>query len=321
MDVDVNTDYFDGYGAFDVHEMMLKDKIRTNSYRSAIAGNPSIFSGAVVLDVGCGTGILSLFAASSGAKKVYGVDNSGMSEYARKVVEKNNLADVIQVIHGIMEETEIPEQVDVIISEWMGFCLLYESMLPSVIDARDRFLKPGGTMFPNYATLFIAGLCDRKSAKRAFGLWDDICGFNLSAMKQLAMSEPRTAAARSDHIVTDNAELIAFDLNTTTADQLSLDVPFKLTPKSDQLNAFVIWFDVRFDGPDSRVVLSTSPFQPETHWAQAIFYLPEPIGLEPDVPIAGRFVMHPNATNYRSQDLRIVVSHQGEVKTYDYKMK
>ena len=52
---------------------MLKDSIRTNAYKNAIINNKHLFKDKVVLDIGCGTGILCLFAAKAGAKKVIGV--------------------------------------------------------------------------------------------------------------------------------------------------------------------------------------------------------------------------------------------------------
>ena len=68
---------------------MLQDTVRTELYRNAILNNPSNFQGKVVMDVGCGSGILSLFAAQAGAKKVYAIEASSMAENARKLVKAN----------------------------------------------------------------------------------------------------------------------------------------------------------------------------------------------------------------------------------------
>ena len=106
----------------------------------------------VVLDVGCGTGILSMFAAKAGAKMVIGVDMSSIVDHAKEIVKDNKLDDVVTIIRGKVEEISLPEgvekvtilifilmtilQVDIIISEWMGYCLFYESMLDTVLYAR-----------------------------------------------------------------------------------------------------------------------------------------------------------------------------------------
>merc|ERR1719410_1857324 len=157
--------YFDSYAHFGIHEEMLKDEVRTLSYRNSMWHNKHLFKGKVVLDVGCGTGILSMFAAKAGAAKVIGVDMSSIVEYARKIVEANNLSDKVEIIRGKIEEVTLPdgiEKVDIIISEWMGYCLFYESMLDSVLFARDKWLRPGGLMFPDRATLYITAIEDRQ---------------------------------------------------------------------------------------------------------------------------------------------------------------
>ena len=58
--------YFDSYSHFGIHEEMLKDEVRTKSYMNAIENNKHLFKDKIVLDVGCGTGILSMFAARAG---------------------------------------------------------------------------------------------------------------------------------------------------------------------------------------------------------------------------------------------------------------
>lgn len=103
---------------------MLSDKLRTESYRDFIL-NSGLFKDAIVLDVGCGTGILSMFAAEAGAKHVYAVDASEIAIKALANVHENGLDNRVSVIRGKVEEVQLPvQQVDIIVSEWMGyFCL------------------------------------------------------------------------------------------------------------------------------------------------------------------------------------------------------
>src|ERR1700738_1099399 len=140
---------------------MLKDTVRTLSYRNAIYQNSHIFANKVVLDVCCGTGILSMFCVKAGAKHVIGVDMSNIIDQAKKIVELNGMGDKITLLKGKMEEVELPfPQVDIIVSEWMGYFLLYESMLDTVLWARDKYLAPNGLIFPDKATIFMAGIED-----------------------------------------------------------------------------------------------------------------------------------------------------------------
>jgi len=68
--------YFGSYSHFSIHEDMLKDNVRTESYMNACLNNKDVFNGKIVMDVGCGTGILSIFAIRAGAKHVYAIDNA-----------------------------------------------------------------------------------------------------------------------------------------------------------------------------------------------------------------------------------------------------
>jgi protein arginine N-methyltransferase 1 len=138
--------------------------------------------------VGCGTGILSIFAAKAGAKHVYGVDNANIANFAKKIVEDNGLASKITIIKAKMEDVVLPvEKVDIIISEWMGYFLLYESMLDCVLLARDKFLvKEGGIMFPDRAVIYVSTIEDEEYRNDKMNYWDNVYGVNMECIKKWA---------------------------------------------------------------------------------------------------------------------------------------
>lgn len=115
--------------------------------------------GKVVLDVGAGSGILSFFAVQAGAKQVYAIEASNMANFAQQLVTANNVSDKIVVVPGKIEEVDLPQMVDIIISEPMGYMLYNERMLETYLHAR-KWLKPGGKMFPTEGDLHIAPFTD-----------------------------------------------------------------------------------------------------------------------------------------------------------------
>lgn len=145
------------------------------------------------MDVGCGLGILSLFAAMAGAKKVIGVDASDITVFAEKVVRRNKLDNITIVQSKVEELKRLPdgvEHVDVIISEWMGVCLYHESMLGTVLYARDKWLKEGGLLFPDRAHFYLACIDDTKRESNAFDKWSSVQGFNLARLLDITFGEP-----------------------------------------------------------------------------------------------------------------------------------
>ena len=107
-----------------------------------------------------------MFAAKAGAARVISIECSNIADYAVKIIEANNLSDVVTLVKGKVEEVVLPdgiEKVDIIISEWMGYCLFYESMLDTVLYARDKWLdKEKGMMFPDRCTLNVTAIEDRQ---------------------------------------------------------------------------------------------------------------------------------------------------------------
>jgi protein arginine N-methyltransferase 8 len=126
--------YFQSYDQFQVHELMLRDRPRVTAYHDAIMNNKHLFENKVVLDVGSGTGILSMFAAKAGAKLVYAVDACPtICDLAEELIKCNRLQDRIRVMNKRVEEIEnFDENIDIIISEWMGKSMIYSSRISNV---------------------------------------------------------------------------------------------------------------------------------------------------------------------------------------------
>lgn len=296
-------DYFESYSFNAIHETMLKDKIRTDAYRDFIYDNKDIFTGKTVLDVGCGTGILSMFCAKAGAKQVIAVDNSNIIDTTREIVRANKLDNKILCLKGKIEEVELPvTQVDIIVSEWMGYCLLYESMLDSVIHARDKYLAPDGLMVPSHASLEVGILSDSEVRESHIDFWNDVYGFNMRSMVSRAREECLIRSVEDVELSGNATTFHVFDLHTTSVADLDFKSAFsvKSHPASTRFDGFVIWFDIFFQRSrkastdnlsmegalrNGITSFSTGPLSQQTHWQQGICFT-EPY----DTALAGKDV-------------------------------
>ena len=245
--------YFASYADLKVHEVMLRDWPRNSAYRRFFEENSHLIQDKVVMDVGAGTGILSLFAASVGARKVYAIEASNTAFLCKEIVQQNGFADKIEVIHSAVEDIElVGVKVDVIVSEWMGFYLLHESMLDSVIAARDKFLADDGIMVPSAARICLAPVNMENFLEEKYEFWTNVCGFDFSAaiphVNQKLLQEPLTTELDERQVMAPPQILREFDLKTVTVSQvqaLSDSLAFHVD-KSSTVHGFAIWFDVDF---------------------------------------------------------------------------
>ncbi|GFS53849.1 protein arginine N-methyltransferase 1 [Trichonephila clavipes] len=319
--------YFDSYAHFGIHEEMLKDEVRTLTYRNAMYHNKHLFRGKTVLDIGCGTGILCMFAAKAGASKVIGIECSGIVEHAENITKENNLDHIITIVKGKVEDVEIPvEKVDIIISEWMGYCLFYESMLDTVLYARDKWLKPDGMMFPDRATLFLCAIEDRQYKDEKINWWDSVYGFNMSCIRKVAISEPLVDVVDPKQVVTSVCLLKEVDLYTVKVSDLKFSSPFHLQVKRDDyIQAFVTFFNVEFTKCHKRTGFSTAPEAPYTHWKQTVFYFDDYLTVRKGEEVYGVFRMCPNEKNKRDLDFNIEIDFKGELcelnENFVYRMR
>ncbi|XP_045613339.1 uncharacterized protein [Procambarus clarkii] len=290
VDNEGQEEYFTSYEDAEIHRLMVSDSPRTKAYADAITTNKHLFSGKIVMDVGAGTGILSLFMAAAGAKKVYAVEASGIGKVIQKVAEDNGFGDVIKVYNGKVEDLSLPEneKVDVIVSEWMGFYLLHESMLNSVIWARDNFLADDGTVFPSEARIYACPCSLMSLYNEQIMFWDSVYGFNMSAVKKYALkskiTKPEVCHIPESDLLAEPVCVKKFNLRWVSEQEVKLftETTFVAITKPGSYQGLCLWFECDFDGIDydedgkgfgTLTTLSTSPFSPATHWKQTVVVL------------------------------------------------
>ncbi|KAG6617953.1 hypothetical protein I3842_Q139900 [Carya illinoinensis] len=309
--------YFHYYGQLLHQQNMLQDYVRTGTYYAAVLENRADFTGRVVVDVGAGSGILSLFAVQAGAKHVYAVEASEMAEYARKLIAGNpSLGHRITVVKGKVEEVELPEKADILISEPMGTLLVNERMLESYVIARDRFLTPNGKMFPTLGRMHMAPFSDEYlfieiANKALFWQQQNYYGVDLKPLHGSAFqgyfSQPVVDAFDPRLLVAPPIFHVIDFLKIKEEDLYEIDIPLRfISSVGTRVHGLACWFDVLFDGSTVPRWLTTAPGAPTTHWYQLRCVLSQPIYVMAGQEITGR--LHMTAHNAQSYTIYLTLS-------------
>ncbi len=278
------------YAEIEVHRTMICDRVRTEGFRRAI--DAVVRPGDIVLDIGAGSGILSMFAARAGAARVYAVERTTVAVLAQELAVANGLAGIIQVIHGDVMDVDLPERVDVIVSEWLGGFGIDEGMLPPVIAARDRWLKPGGVMIPQSVTAWTALVHDRYLDETVTFLRDNPYGLTLAGLVEVTVNEI-SYSGTFRHLAEGDRRSESGRLWTTDADRISLEQAESPHEAETLLrvhdhgtaNALALWFSADL-APG--VSLSIGPDDPPTHWGMTTAPLRSPVKLVPDMDVRAR---------------------------------
>ena len=246
---------------------------------------------------------MSIWAAQAGAAKVYAVEYTDIAKHARNLVASNGLSDIVEVIQSSAEELELPCQVDIIVSEWMGYILLRESMVDSLIRARNRWMKPDGAMFPSHATMFFAPISyeDDRLAKmseyqNALSDWvrfsrdmKELYSVDVGCLTNQYEKEQTDyyvysslwTELRPQHVIGEPCVIKRLDLNTCSIEDAESvrKTSYEFTTTfPTAVSGFAGWFTVDFAGSvprpaTQRVLLSTGPEVGYTHWGQQVSFL------------------------------------------------
>lgn len=245
------------------HHSMVSDSNRTPLIQKAI--EKCVKPGMSVLDLGCGTGILTLMALKQGAKTIYAceIDPKAL-RFAKKKIAKEGFTERVVFFDQLSSEIQLPEKVDVILCELVGSLAFNENILPFINDARTRFLKKRGVIIPQRLSLYAAPLHleiqNTPREKNSFHHFPFI----------ITQIKPGSLLSKEINLI---------DVDFLKSDFMGIDCEQKFTiSKKSVLTGFGGWMIVTWV---KGLTTNTSPASPLTHWKQAYLPLAKPKGINP----------------------------------------
>ena len=274
-----------------IHRLMLSDRIRTEAFRDAI--EKVVKPGDVVADVGAGTGILSLFAARAGAKRIYAIERTPIGQQAELIAQANGYGDTIVLVRDDAISTVLPENVDVVVSEWLGNGGVEEDMLPAVMSIRDRHLKPGGVMIPATMTTFLAPVESADAFAMIDEFNDDVYGFDYAPMRAKAVDEMHLTRFESENLLAEGQVVADFDIHDVQEPYYQTTCVFTVA-RDGTLHGLAGWFDAAIaDG----VMIRTGPGAPPTHWYHVYYPIPQATAVSQGEKIRTTITAMPSVVN------------------------
>ena len=254
------------------HHWLIADTRRTGTYQKAIS--QVVRKNDAVLDIGAGSGILSFFACLAGARKVYAIEMSGALPLARELCAGNGFNDIVEFRQGRSQEIQLPEPVDVIVSDTGCSFGLQGGLLGILLDARKRFLKPGGRIIPHSLQLLVAPVEIKDG--RNLDIWEkDRYGLDLSSIR-------RFAANTDYHLKVEPENLLAPPASLTTIHFEEVSTPYvagetlSVAARDGVMHGLAAWIVLEL-APG--ISFTNSPLAPTVDWLHSFFPVETPVEL------------------------------------------
>jgi protein arginine N-methyltransferase 1 len=253
---------------------MIADRARLDAHAAALAR--VVGPESVVLDVGAGTGIMSLLACQAGARRVYAVDSTDFVHLAARVARDNGFTDRLVVIQGRSTELTLPERANVIVSDLRGALPPHGSHFSDLIDARTRLLAPGGRLLPARDTLRLAVVSVPEAFAERREVWRSRPhGLDLGSALRYVDNSAQRHRARPGDLLGDAVTWARLDYATLT--ELGVRGAGTFTAKrAGAGHGLLVWFDAELiDG----IGHSSAPGAPESMYGQVLLAWPEEVAL------------------------------------------
>lgn len=254
---------------------MLTDQARVKGLAKAIRW--AVQPGDVVLDLGAGTGLLAFLACRSGAARVYAVEQGPIADLVRDLAQANGLADRVTVLHDHSTRVELPEPVDLILSETLGSFGLEEDLLENLNDARQRLLRPDGRLLPDRLQLWAAPTEESSVPSGWAAGLQERWGLSFAPLEEMGRHLTGHLRAAPERFLAEPRILADYDLNQPPPTTVSGTAEYRVQRRG-VLAGWVGWFTAWFQG---EVFLSAAPPIAFTSWDNAFFPMAEPVVVAP----------------------------------------
>ncbi len=253
---------------------MILDHLRMDAYVRAL--RQAVKPGSVVLDIGTGTGIFALLACQLGASRVYAIEPDDAIEVARETAAANGYAERIEFIQKRSTEVTLPERADVIVSDLRGVLPLFASHIPSVIDARKRFLTPGGTLIPRRDTLWVTVVEAPDLYRQYANPWDhNGYGLDMRVAHQIVTNTWGKVKVTPEQLLVEPQSWATLDYATVESPDAIAEETSTVT-RPGTAHGLNLWFDATLvEG----VHFSNAPGEPELVYGSAFFPFSRPVPL------------------------------------------
>lgn len=272
---------------------MLKDMPRTERYRQAIY--QTVRPNDVVVDLGCGSGVLSFFACQAGARRVYAIESEVVIELAKQVAMKNGFGDRIVFLNDMSFRVDLPEKADVLLTETIGTFGFDEGMLGSVIDARERFLKPNARIVPQSVELLMVPTELPGFYQHMIDFWTGHhLGIDYSPVRRFAVNNFHPLKLNEGTFLCAPQVLSKVDLRTAGRADLEWQLSYT-AGRRGWFHGLAGWFHLELM---PGLTLTNAPSD-DSHWGLSFFPLETPVLLTRGDRVNGKLEMVNNAAVWK----------------------
>lgn len=284
------------------HAVLLKDKIRMEAYDKAI--KEAVKPGSIVLDIGCGLGILSFLALKAGARHVHAVEIEPNTLAIAKLIAKHNGLDKKITFHkGLSLKLKLKEKADVVISEIFGNLCLNENLLPVMIDAKTRFLQKDGVIIPKGVKMWFAP-CEHKDWEFTANYLHNLEGLDmLPDLPEIDFGVP-SVIVKNTEFLADSKVFAEINIQNLRSGIISNKLIFEVA-RDGILTGFAGWFEARLT---DNISFTTTPSGLTTHWKQGLLPFRTPQTVKTGQKIKLELEIAPNA-----QGLESIISYRYEI--------